>query len=365
MTDPLLFAFGVGMIAILVASYITRWILKRDSGTARMREVSSYIVIGTNAYLKRQLRTIILVIPWLAIIILFFFNWSPSLAFVCGVFLSLLAGYVGMNVAVRANVRTASAATRSLGETLRTGFLGGSVMGLAVPGISLVALYVLRLIFYNPSDPLTLQVLVGFGFGASLQALFAQIGGGIYTKAADIGADLVGKIEMGMPEDAQRNPAVIADLVGDNVGDRAGRGSDLFQTFSDDIITGMLMGVIFFSTYGSNGVIFPFILEAMGVLASMFGRSLVRHWKRISATGSLVVGLMVTAVLSSIGLFFLSTMFLNDISLFFAGLLGLAAVLICILTTLYYTGLGRGPVHHVAESSQAGPAINLITGISN
>ena len=358
MADPLLFAFAVGMIAILVASYITRWILKRDSGTARMQEVSRYIVIGTSAYIKRQLWTIILVIPWLVLIILFLFNWTTSLAFVCGVLLSLLAGYVGMNVAVRTNVRTASAATRSPGATLRTGFLGGAVMGLAVPGISLVALFLLRVALND------IPALVGFGFGASLAALFAQIGGGIYTKSADIGADLVGKIEMGIPEDDPRNPAVVADLVGDNVGDCAGRGSDLFQTFSDDIITGMLMGVLFISRYGPNGVVFPFILEAVGVLASMFGISLVRRWKRINATGSLVVGLMVTTVLSSIGLFFLSTLFLNDVSLFFAGLLGVAAVLACVLGTLYYTGLGRGPVHDVAESSQAGPAINLITGIS-
>jgi K(+)-stimulated pyrophosphate-energized sodium pump len=358
MADPLLFAFAVGMIAILVASYITRWILKRDSGTARMQEVSRNIVIGTSAYIKRQLGTILLVIPPLALIILFLFNWTTSLAFVCGVLLSLLAGYVGMNVAVRANVRTASAATRSPGATLRTGFLGGAVMGLAVPGISLVALFLLRVALND------ISALVGFGFGASLAALFAQIGGGIYTKSADIGADLVGKIEMGIPEDDPRNPAVVADLVGDNVGDCAGRGSDLFQTFSDDIITGMLMGVLFISRYGPNGVLFPFMLEAVGVLASMFGISLVRRWKRINATGSLVVGLMVTAVLSSIGLFFLSTLFLNDVSLFFAGLLGVAAVLVCVLGTLYYTGLGRGPVHDVAEYSQAGPAINLITGIS-
>jgi K(+)-stimulated pyrophosphate-energized sodium pump len=323
-----------------------------------MQEVSRYIVIGTSAYIKRQLWTIILVIPWLALIILFLFNWTTSLAFVCGVLLSLLAGYVGMNVAVRTNVRTASAATRSPGATLRTGFLGGAVMGLAVPGISLVALFLLRVALND------IPALVGFGFGASLAALFAQIGGGIYTKSADIGADLVGKIEMGIPEDDPRNPAVVADLVGDNVGDCAGRGSDLFQTFSDDIITGMLMGVLFISRYGPNGVVFPFILEAVGVLASMFGISVVRRWKRINATGSLVVGLMVTTVLSSIGLFFLSTLFLNDVSLFFAGLLGVAAVLVCVLGTLYYTGLGRGPVHDVAESSQAGPAINLITGIS-
>jgi K(+)-stimulated pyrophosphate-energized sodium pump len=223
-----------------------------------MQEVSKYIVVGTNAYLKRQLRTIILVIPWIAIIILFLFNWTTSLAFVCGVLLSLLAGYIGMNVAVRANVRTANAATHSPGETFRTGFLGGSVMGLVVPGISLVSLFLLRIAIND------ISALVGFGFGASLAALFSQIGGGIFTKSADIGADLVGKIEMGIPEDDPRNPAVIADLVGDNVGDCAGRGSDLFQTFSDDIITGMLMGVLFISTYGPNGIVFPFMLEAFG-----------------------------------------------------------------------------------------------------
>src|SRR4030043_1827423 len=191
MTDPLLFCFGVGMIAILAASFITRWILKRNSGTARMQEVSKYIIVGTNAYLKRQLRTIVLVIPWLAVIILLLFNWTTSLAFVCGVFLSLLAGYVGMYVAVRASVRTAIAATRSPGATLRTGFLGGAVMGLVVPGISLVALFLLQTALND------ISALVGFGFGASLAALFAQIGGGIYTKAADIGADLVGKVELG------------------------------------------------------------------------------------------------------------------------------------------------------------------------
>ena len=358
MTDPLLFAFGVGMVAILVASYITRWILKRDSGTPRMQEVNSYIILGTNTYLKRQFKTIILVMPFLALIILLFFNWSTSLTFVCGVLLSLFAGYIGMNVAVRTNVRTASAARYSTSETLKTGFLGGAVMGLVVPGISLIALF---LIYVALDD---ISALIGFGFGASLAALFAQIGGGIFTKSADIGADLVGKIEMEIPEDDPRNPAVVADLVGDNVGDCAGRGSDLFQTFSGDITTGMLMGVLFLARYGPNGIIFPFILEAMGVLASIFGIALVRQWKGISATGSLMIGLIATTVMSLVGLFFLSTMFLNDVSLFFAGLFGVVAMLVCIIITLYYTGLGRGPVHHVAESSQAGPALNLITGIS-
>ena len=358
MTDPLLFAFGVGMVAILVASYITRWILKLDSGTQRMNEVNSHIILGTNTYLKRQVRTILYVIPLLAIIILVLFNLSTALAFVCGVLLSLFSGYIGMNVAVRANIRTAQAATKSPSATLRTCFLGGAVMGLAVPGISLVALF---LIYITLND---VSALVGFGFGASLAALFAQIGGGIFTKSADIGADLVGKIEIGIPEDDPRNPAVVADLVGDNVGDCAGRGSDLFQTFSGDITTGMLMGVLFLSQYGPNGIIFPFLLEAMGVLSSFVGIALVRQWKNISATGSLVIGLVTTSILSSVGLFFLTTQFLNDSTLFFAGLFGVSAMLICIIITLYYTGLGRGPVHHVAESSQAGAALNLITGIS-
>ena len=358
MNDPILFVFGVGLVAILVASYLTRWILKRDSGTQEMQKIGGYIVIGTNAYLKRQFKTIFLVIPWLALVFLVLFNWVTSLAFVCGVILSLFAGYVGMKVAVNANVRTANAARFSSSGTLKTGFFGGAVMGLAVPGISLLALMIL---YVTLND---IPALVGFGFGASLAALFAQIGGGIFTKSADIGADLVGKIEMEIPEDDPRNPAVVADLVGDNVGDCAGRGSDLFQTFSGDITTGMLMGVLFLSEYGSKGIIFPVILEAVGILASIFGISLVRQWKRISTTGSLLIGLAATASVSLISLLFLSTMFLNDFTLFFAGLFGVGAMLVCIIITLYYTGMGRGPVHHVAASSQAGAALNLITGLS-
>ena len=358
MTDPLLFIFGVGIAAILLASYITRWVLKRDSGTPEMQKIGSYIVIGTNAYLKRQFTTIFLVIPLVALVFLLLFSWVTSLTFVCGVILSLFAGYVGMKVAVNANTRTANAARFSASETLKTGFLGGAVMGLAVPGISLVALMLLYVILND------IPALVGFGFGASLAALFAQIGGGIFTKSADIGADLVGKIEMEIPEDDPRNPAVVADLVGDNVGDCAGRGSDLFQTFSGDITTGMLMGVLFLWQYGSKGIIFPVVLEAVGILASVIGISLVKQWKRVSTTGSLLIGLVATAAVSLATLFFLSTMFLDDFSLFFAGLFGVGAMLVCIIITLYYTGMGRGPVHHVAASSQAGAALNLITGLS-
>jgi K(+)-stimulated pyrophosphate-energized sodium pump len=359
--DATLFPFIVGLVAILVAAVIVRWLLKKDSGNARMKEVSGYIVVGTRAYLSRQLKTIFLAMPWLAALLSYFFGWQTSLTFICGALLSLLAGFIGMNIAVRANVRVTNAARKSSAATFRLSFLGGSVTGLLVTGISLLGLYVLRLIFSGPDD---IQVLVGFGFGASLAALFAQIGGGIFTKSADIGADLVGKLEEGIPEDDPRNPAVVADLVGDNVGDCAGRGSDLFQTFSDDIITGMILGVFFVSTYGPNAIIFPFVLEAIGVVASMIGISIVRERKRISYSTVLYIGLLTTAIIGAVGLFVLSTFMMNDIRLFFAGGFGIIAMLSATFVALYYTGLTGRPVRQTAECSKGGPAINIITGLS-
>src|SRR4030066_873783 len=200
--DMTLFPFGVGIVAVIVAAFIVRWILKRESGTEPNKQVNGYIVVGTRAYLNRQLKTIFLAVPWIAALISYFFGWTTSLTFICGTLLSLLAGYIGMNVAVRANVRVANAARKSSAATFRLSFMGGAVTGLLVTGISMLGLYVLRLIFSGPDD---LQVLVGFGFGASLAALFAQIGGGIFTKSADIGADLVGKLEEGIPEEDPRN----------------------------------------------------------------------------------------------------------------------------------------------------------------
>ena len=359
--DITLFPFGVGLVAIVVAAFIIRWLLKKDSGNARMKEVSGYIVTGTRAYLNRQLKTIFLAMPWLAALLSYFFGWQTSLTFICGALLSLLAGFIGMNVAVRANVRVTNAARKSSAATFRLSFLGGAVTGLLVTGISLLGLYILRLIFSGPND---LQVLVGFGFGASLAALFAQIGGGIFTKSADIGADLAGKLEEGIPEDDPRNPAVVADLVGDNVGDCAGRGSDLFQTFSDDIITGMILGVLFVHVYGPNAIIFPFVLEAVGVAASMIGISMIRERKRLSYSTVLYLGLITTAIIGAIGLFILATFMMNDITLFFAGVFGIIAMLSSTFVALYYTGLTGKPVRQTAECSKGGPAINIITGLS-
>src|SRR3972149_44703 len=356
--DVTLLPFGVGIVAVIVAAFIVRWILKRDSGTERMKQVNGYIVVGTRAYLNRQLKTFFLAVPWIAALISFFFGWTTSLTFICGTLLSLLAGYIGMNVAVRANVRAANAARKSSAATFRGSFFGGAVTGLLVTGIALLGLFFLRLIF---SD---LQTLVGFGFGASLAALFAQIGGGIFTKSADIGADLAGKLEEGIPEDDPRNPAVVADLVGDNVGDCAGRGSDLFQTFSDDIVTGMILGVLFVHVYGPNAIIFPFVLEAVGVVASMIGISMIRERTRLSYSTVLYIGLLTTAIIGAAGLFILAILMMKDITLFFAGVLGIIATLSSTFVALYYTGLTGKPVRQTAECSKGGPAINEITGLS-
>ena len=359
MFDLFLIPLIVGLAAISAAAYIIRWILKQDTGSERIQKVGGYIIAGTRTYLNRQTKTILLVTPIFAVLMYVLYqDWRVSVVFFFGVVLSLVAGYIGMNVAVRTNMRAANASRSSSAKTFRLSFMGGAVTGLLVTGIALLGLYFLRLAFND------LQVLVGFGFGASLAALFAQIGGGIFTKSADIGADLVGKIEMGIPEDDPRNPAVVADLVGDNVGDCAGRGSDLFQTFSDDIVTGMLLGVLFVWKYGPNAIAFPFVLEAIGVVASMIGISLVRERKGMSYSTSLYVGLITTAAIGAVGLFILSTVAMNDLTLFFAGAVGILAMLTSTFVALYYTGLYGKPVRKTAEVSRGGPAINVITGIS-
>ena len=356
--DPIFISLLIGVVAVIVAAILINSISKEDAGTERMKEVARYIAIGTRAYLNRQIKTISIFMPFLAVVIFFMFDLKTALAFLFGAVLSLLAGYIGMNVAVRCNVRTANAARSSSAKALRLAFLGGAVMGLLVPALSIIGLYLLRLVFID------LQALVGFGFGASLAALFAQIGGGIYTKSADVGADLVGKIEEDIPEDDPRNAAVIADLVGDNVGDCAGRGSDLFQSFSDDIVTGMILGSIFVFRYGPNAVTFPFVMQALGLLASMVGISLVKEWRGLSPSGSLFIGLITTASVNTVGLYFLSTILLNDVTIFVAGVFGIGATLVAIFVVLYYTGLNHRPVKNVAETSKGGAAITIITGLS-
>jgi K(+)-stimulated pyrophosphate-energized sodium pump len=271
--------------------------------------------------------------------------------------MSILSSYSVTRLVVKVHSRVTDSAKTSANTAFRIAFMGGSLMGLSVPAISLAGVTFLFLLLKDPN------LLVGFGFGASLIALFAQVGGGIFTKAADIGADLVGKVEQGIPEDDPRNAAVIADLVGDNVGDCAGRGADLFQSFSGDMITGMMLGAAFVSRYGYNAIIFPIILPVAGYLASVAGVFLVQQLKK-DPSRSILVGLVTTFVLCAIGCYSLSIYLLNDVTIFLSILSGLTAVLISIFVAQYYTGYRGKPVRTIAEASQRGPAITLITGLA-
>jgi len=286
-----------------------------------------------------------------------------AISFAFGATLSLLAAYIGMRVAVKANVRTANAARTSSAKAFILAFRGGAVMGLSVVGLSLIGV---SLLFWLYQDP---RLIVGFGFGASLAALFAQLGGGIFTKAADIGADLVGKIEQRIPEDDLRNPAVIADQVGDNVGDCAGRGSDLFESISDDYITAMILGVILLgSSLGGinkiNALMFPLMLGASGILATIVGVFVIQVWRKIRPIVSFNLGLLITATVCVLGAAFSSIILLNSVTIFYAVVSGLVASLMVGLAVQYYIGINGRPVRKIAESSERGAAINILTGLS-
>jgi K(+)-stimulated pyrophosphate-energized sodium pump len=354
----LLFSMLIGIVALLVVAYLVFLIGKESVGTPTMARMAGHIQVGMRAYVSRQYRSILSFMPIPAAAIWFFLGPKTTITFASGTLLSLVAGYVGMTLSNRASVRSANAARTSASKAFRIAFLGGGVMGLSVTGLSLIGLSILYIAFGD------INSLVGFGFGASLSALFAQIGGGIYTKAADIGADLVGKLEVGMPEDDPRNPAVIADLVGDNVGDCAGRGSDLFQSFSDDIVTGMLIGLTFVGKYGENALIFPLVLQGMGVLASIFGIYFAKTWRGIKPSSALSMGFFVTAIVDAIGAYVLSDFLLGDVTIFLAALSGILATTLAVFIARYYTAMGPGPVGKIADASQGGAAINIITGIS-
>ncbi|MBN1179950.1 MAG: sodium-translocating pyrophosphatase [Anaerolineae bacterium] len=352
-----LFPIFSGLLAILVASLIVFKLARQPVASAAMAEIAGYIVIGVRAYLSRQLRTILITTPVLALIIGFTLGPWVALTFVLGVVTSLTTALIGMAAAVRANVRTAEKAVTSRWQAFLTAVFGGSVMGFSVIGFSLFTLSVLYLIFRDP-DPLT-----GFGFGCGLAALFAQIGGGIYTKSADVGADLVGKVERNIPEDDPRNPAVIADLVGDNVGDCAGRGSDLFDSFSADIITGTIVAMLYVDQYGPQVVFFPLILQAVGLLSSMLGVFSIRRLHKMAPEKAFDVGMAVNSVVAVIGAFVLSQLLLNDLNIFWGILLGVVTMLVSSVFTRYYAGMNSRPVAAIAEASKRGVALNIITGL--
>ena len=355
-------ALGVGAVAMATVAFLTLWIYHEDAGSPEMREVARYIRNGAKIFLKRQYKTILLFVAILSVpLALFFQSLEVVISFYTGAALSLAAAYIGMNVAVRANVRTTKAALKSTERAFNIAFRGGAVMGLSVGGLSLLGISILYLI-YGYKDP---SLLIGYGFGASLAALFAQLGGGIFTKSADIGADLVGKIEQQFPEDDIRNPAVIADQVGDNVGDCAGRGSDLFESISDDFITAMIVGFsLFVGSARSNALMFPFALGIFGVLATMAGVFVVRGWKHVKPINSFNIGLFAAASVAVIGAYITSTWLLNDLQFFYCILSGIVASMAVGLVVQYYIGTSGKPVMQMEEASKRGVAMNLITGIA-
>jgi K(+)-stimulated pyrophosphate-energized sodium pump len=343
-----------GVASIIVAIYLYFWVKKQSTGTPKMKEISDAIRQGATAYLKREYKTLAIFVAIMSIVLAVFLNVNLSIAYVVGSICSALAGYLGMDVALHANVRTAQAARKSLTKAFPVGFYGGAVMGLAVVGLALIGISVIYYIYQDP------EIVIGFSFGASSIALFAKAGGGIYTKTADIGADLVGKVEMDFPEDDPRNPAVIADNVGDNVGDVAGMGADIFDSYVASIVAAMILGAV---TLSITGVILPLLFSAAGAFASIIGTFLVRV-KGNNPGAALNRGTYITCIL--FGLFAFLTIYLLgvNISIFYATIAGLIAGVILGITSDYYTSIDRGPAFNTAESSKTGAAINILTGFS-
>jgi len=347
---------------MIIVALLTLHIYRQDPGTPEMRKVARYIRNGAKTFLKRQYKTILIFVFILSIpLAIIFQSAEVIISFFSGALLSMAAAYIGMNVAVRANVRTARAAFTTPTKAFTLAFRGGSVMGLTVVGLNLLGISLLYLL-HGYKDP---NLLIGYGFGASLAALFAQLGGGIFTKAADIGADLVGKIEQNIPEDDIRNPAVIADQVGDNVGDCAGRGSDLFESISDDYVTAMIVGwSLFVGTARENALMFPFALGIIGVIATIIGIFMVRGWKNFRPITSFNIGLFSTSAVAIAGSYFASIWILNDVRMFYCALSGIVASIAVGLVVQYYIGMTGKPVKEMVEASKRGVAMNIITGVS-
>jgi K(+)-stimulated pyrophosphate-energized sodium pump len=360
-----------GLIGIAAIAGLYLWLRRQDAGTERMRELARFIQEGANAFLRREFITIV---PFVAILSVLLFiampegrKWQIAFGFVMGAVFSMLAIYIGMNAAVRANVRTTHAARTSIGRALTVAFRGGSVMGLSIVTLNMLGILLLMRIFnVNQDNPEGVSLLVGFGFGASLSALFAQLGGGIYTKAADIGADLVGKVEEGIPEDDPRNAAVIADQVGDNVGDCAGRGADLFESGADNVITTMIVAAspIFLSRYGWAGVMFPLIVRAIGILATIVGVLLVQGRDDRSPTLTVNLGFLGTAASCLVLFYVVSRWLMGDVGLFWAQVLGMIGAIAVVVVVQFYTGAHGKPVRETARYAQSGAAVGILQGFS-
>ena len=347
--------FIISLLALAFVGYLSYSVLREEPGDAKMQEIAKAIREGAMAYLKRQYKTIGIFAVIIAILLGFLINWVTALTFIAGAVCSGLAGFVGMFISTRANVRTAHVARKGLDKALRVAFKGGAVTGMFIVGLSLLGVTVFYWIYQDAS------VIIGFGFGASLISLFARVGGGIYTKAADVGADLVGKVEKNIPEDDPRNPAVIADNVGDNVGDCAGMGADLFETYAVTIIAAMIIGQLVSS--GTDMVLYPLLLGGMAIISSIIGIFFVKLGQSKNIMNALYRGFFV-AIGSSAVLFAIVTYYMNmPWGLYGAALVGLAITVLITLITDYYTSKKYSPVKEIATASETGAGTNLISGL--
>src|SRR5215469_9784196 len=368
-------ALGVGILALVAALMLARAVVAADTGTADMQAISNAIREGAEAFLRRQYRTIGIIAVVLAVVLFVGYSFSERTApyalktvisFLTGAVCSAIAGYTGMYCSIRANIRTASAARTSLNQALQMALRGGAVTGLVVVALSLLGIGILFLFFGGLDNPQAVVYrLVGFGFGASLVALFAQLGGGIYTKAADVGADLVGKVEAGIPEDDPRNPAVIADLVGDNVGDCAGRGADIFESTAAENVGAMVLGAALYPVFGLRGILFPLIVQAINLIASIVGVSLVHSGEDEDPMHALNKGYYFTSLLALIG-FAAAIYFMLGARwwLLGSGICGIITSFLFVRITEYYTETRFKPVQSIATASTTGPATNIIQGLS-